>query len=87
MTAANLQVDSPTSVDSALQKCHVCDKEIGDAPRFCRILRQEKPAVVLCSPRCALRYFDTLRPAPNGDESDRAACERSFHFVMDGEMP
>jgi hypothetical protein len=43
--------------------------------------------VVLCCPRCALGYFDTLHPTTNGDELDRAAYERSVHFLVNREMP
>jgi hypothetical protein len=87
MTTTNLQAIARPGVDAAQQKCLFCDKEIGDGAWFCKIPREKKPTVVLCCPRCALRYFDTLPPATNGDEPDRAAGERSVHFLMDGEKP
>jgi hypothetical protein len=86
MTTTNLQTNAQPSVDAAEQKCFVCDKEIGDGSPFCKIPRDEKPLVLLCSPRCALRYFDSLHPTTNGDELDRAACERSVHFLVEGEI-
>jgi len=85
MTTTNLQANARPDVDTAQQKCFVCKEEIVDGHWFCRIPREDKPAVVLCCPRCALRYFDTLHPATNGDELDRAAGERNGHFLMDGE--
>jgi hypothetical protein len=74
-------------MDAAQQKCLVCDKEIRDGAWFCKIPREEKPTVVLCSSRCALRYFDSLHPTANSDELDRAAFERSVRFLVDGEKP
>jgi len=84
---ANLRNGAVHGGDAAPQKCFVCNKEIGDDRPFCRILRAEKPAVVLCCPRCALGYLDTLHPPMNGDELDRAAYERSLRFLVDGEKP
>ena len=87
MTAANLQANARSNADTAQQKCLVCDKEIVDGRWFCRIPREEKPTVVFCCPRCALRYFDTVHPTTNGEGLDRAGYERSLHFLMDGEKP
>jgi hypothetical protein len=87
MTTTDAQANARLSVDAAQQKCLVCDSKIVDDRPFCKIPRKEEPTVVLCSPRCALCYFDTLHPATNGDELDRAAYERSVHFVMSGEKP
>jgi hypothetical protein len=87
MTTANLQTDARPDVDAASQKCFACHEEIVDGRWFCKIPREDKPTVVLCCPGCALRYFDSLLPAPNGDDSDRVACERSLRFLMNGEMP
>jgi hypothetical protein len=87
MTTANLQADARPGADAAQRKCAVCAKEIGDGTWFCKISREKAPAVVLCCPRCALRYFDTLQPATNGDELDRVAGDRNMHFLMEGEKP
>jgi len=87
MTTANLQANARPGADAAQHKCAVCDTEIGDGTWFCKISREKKPTVVLCSPRCALSYFDTLHPTTNGEELDRAGYQRSLHFLMDGEKP
>ncbi len=87
MTTTNLQANARPGADSAPQRCLVCDSEIVEDRPFCKILRKEEPTVTLCCPRCALRYFDSLHPTTNGDELDRAACERSVHFLVDGERP
>jgi hypothetical protein len=68
------------------QKCFVCETEIVDGRSFCKVNR-ESEKVVLCSPRCALRYFDSLNPPTNGDEQSRAASEQSLHFLVDEEKP
>jgi hypothetical protein len=86
MTTTDAQA-SARPAEIAQQKCFVCDKEIVDGRWFCRIPREKKPTVVLCCPRCALGYFDTLHPTTNGDELDRAAYERSVHFLVNREMP
>jgi len=87
MTTTNLQADARTNMDAGPQKCLVCDKEIGDGNWFCRIPREDKPAVVLCCPGCAIRYFDKLHLATNGDVLDRAVGERNMHSFMDGDEP
>ena len=85
MTATNLQVNARPGADAARQKCFVCDKEIADGAWFCKIPREKEPTVLLCCPRCALRYFDTVHPTTNGDELNRPAHERSAHFSVNGE--
>ncbi len=87
MTTSNLQANALSSADTVHQKCFVCEKEIVDGRWFCRIPRKEEPVVVLCSPRCALGYFESLHPITDLEELDRAAYERSLHFAVDGEMP
>lgn len=87
MTTSYAQANAQPDLDAARQKCFVCDKEIGDGHWFCRIPRKEETAVVLCSPGCALRYFDSLHPITNLEERDRAEFERAAHFLVDGEMP
>ena len=87
MTATTPQASARPGADAAQHKCAVCDKEIIDGIWFCKISREKTPTVVLCSPRCALFYFDTLRPTTNGEGLDRAGYERSLHFLMDGEKP
>ena len=85
MTTTNVEANVRPGAAAAPQKCFVCEREILDDRPFCKMPREKKPTVALCCPGCALRYFDTLRPPANGDELDRAACERSLHFVVDGE--
>jgi hypothetical protein len=79
--------EAPRVNGKTRQKCFVCDGEIMDGGWFCKIPREEKPIVVLCCPPCALGYFDSLHPAANGDELDRATCEQSLHFLLDAEKP
>jgi hypothetical protein len=69
------------------QKCFACDRKIVDGGWFCKIPSVEKPTVILCSPRCAIRYFDALPPPTNGHEIEHAACERSVHFLVVDEKP
>jgi hypothetical protein len=86
MTTTDAQANAQPDLDAARQKCFACDKEIGDGYCFCKIPRKKEPTVVLCSPRCALRYFDSLHPITNLEERDRAEHEPSVHFLGDGEM-
>jgi hypothetical protein len=87
MSATNLQATVRSSANTAQQQCFVCDKEIVDGRWFCKIPREEKRTAVLCCPGCALRYFDSLHPTTNADEIERAACERSVHFLAGDEKP
>lgn len=64
--------------------CSACGRATADGRWFCRLPRER---IVLCSPACALSYFDTLLPAMNGGEPDDAADEHSLHFVVDEEKP
>jgi hypothetical protein len=80
--------------------CIVCRAEILDNQWFCRLSQNgngngngngsgdahgESPAILLCSPRCALRHFGASRPPDNGFDSDFEPYERTFSFFMDGE--
>jgi ribosomal protein L24E len=47
--------------NGAQQKCFVCHKNIADDRWFCRVPRDGR-RIVLCSTKCALRYFDTEQP-------------------------
>ena len=49
--------------DDAQQICFACGREIVEGRWFCRVPREAK-RIVLCCPRCALRYFDTLGALP-----------------------
>lgn len=87
MTTTSLQIQTRQSVAAAPQKCAVCESEIVDDHPFCKIHCEKKSTAVLCSPRCALRYFDALHPITNLEEQDRAEYERNAHFLVNGEMP
>jgi hypothetical protein len=51
--------DTPLQINGvAEQKCFICGKALGDA-WFCRIPHDGK-RIVLCSPFCAHRYFDSI---------------------------
>jgi hypothetical protein len=74
--------------------CIVCQAEIVDNNRFCRLSQNgngepnpESLDILLCSPRCALRHFASLRPHGYGFDSDFDEYENSVHFLMAGEKP
>jgi len=74
--------------------CLVCRAEIVGNQWFCRLPQNgngnghsENLTILLCSPRCALRHFETLRPRDNGFDFDYDAHEHTFHFLIDGETP
>ncbi len=81
MNTNSLEANARPGVNAAQQKCLVCNKEIMDGYWFCRIPRKEEPAVVLCSPKCALRYFDSLCQKTTATEIERAAYERDLHSL------
>jgi hypothetical protein len=90
---------SPSSVPTlrngeARPSCVVCRAEIVDNQWFCRLPQNgngdahaEGVSILLCSPRCALKHFETLRPHDNGFDSDYDQNEHTFHFLVDGEKP
>ena len=84
--SASQPPDTVRGDDAAKQKCFVCGKEIADGAWFCRVPHGAK-RIVLCSPSCALRYFDTLHPTTNGYEQDYPAEEHRRHFFVDGKGP
>ncbi len=72
--------------DPGQLKCAVCNSEVADDRWFCRIPGETK-RIVLCSPSCALRHFETSYPKMNGHDRDSRIYERSLHFLVDGEKP
>jgi len=89
-----MNVATKIQVPDSAQICIVCRREILDSQWFCR-LPQDRVAVsngeirahLICTPRCALRHFEALRPEPNGYEEDSIRAERSLHMLIDGEKP
>lgn len=66
------------------QVCAQCRTEIVDGHWFCRLPGSKTPTL-LCSPRCALRYFNRAPVERNGSNHDSEPSERRFHFFMNGE--
>ena len=87
MTTTTPQANARPGADAAQHKCAVCDKEIVDGNLVLQDFSRGEARSGVCSPRCALRYFDSLHPTSSGDELERAVCERSAHFLMNGETP
>ena len=76
------------------QACGHCRAEIVDGHWFCRLPQNgngeahaESLAILLCTPRCALRHFEALRPRDNDFISDYDQHEYTVHFLVDGEKP
>ena len=70
--------------DNKPQKCFVCGKEVPAGGWFCRIPREEDK-IVLCSPLCALGYFDAFESASNPDKPDLADYEHRVRFFTNGD--
>lgn len=71
--------------------CVSCRVRIIDNHWFCRLpqngngfLDSENLRLVLCSPRCAIKYFKGLRPARNGYDEE---LERTIAFLIGDEKP
>ena len=76
------------------EACAHCWAKIVDGHWFCRLpqngnreVHAEGLAILLCSPRCALRYFEALRRRDNDFISDYEQHQHSVHFLVDGEKP
>jgi len=65
------QPDTAQSNGATQQKCFICDHAIA-VRWFCRIPRDGE-FIVLCSPSCAQRYFDSL---PQSDSHNGRKQER-----------
>jgi len=70
----------------APQRCFICGHDIVDDAWFCRI-PHEHEKTVLCTPRCALRYFEGLHPSVNNDGDHGADYEHRGYFFVGGEEP
>jgi hypothetical protein len=70
--------------NGVLQKCFVCGKDAEAGGWFCQILREDK-RIALCSPYCALSYFNTGKPASDANGLERADYQDRVHFVVNGE--
>jgi len=86
MTSRNQAEGMARANDPGQLKCAVCNRAVADDRWFCRIPCETK-RIVLCCPSCALRYFETSYPKINGHDRDFRTCDRSLHFVADGEKP
>jgi hypothetical protein len=70
--------------NSVLQKCFVCGKDAAAGGWFCQIPREDK-RIALCSPYCALSYFNTGNPASDANGLERADYQDRVHFLVNGE--
>ena len=70
--------------NSALQNCFVCRKDAEAGGRFCPIPREDK-RIALCSPCCALSYFNTGDSASNANGQGFADYEDRVHFMVNWE--
>lgn len=68
------------------QTCAHCQAEIVDGHWFCRLPVNED-ATFLCSPSCALHFFDRSRGERNRTDQVWETCEQRFHFFVKGEQP
>ncbi len=66
------------------QTCAHCQAEIVDGHWFSRLPGNEGPTL-LCSPSCALHYFDRLHIDSNGSDEDWESPEPRFDFLIDEE--
>lgn len=63
--------------------CLVCQKPIVDSQWFCRVLQKngapdfQTKRILLCSPGCALRYFEDSQPGGNSFEPNYNGYEHS----------
>ena len=57
--------NTPVQMNGAAeQKCFICGKALGNG-WFCRIPRDGK-LIVLCSPSCAMRFYEATHSAAQG---------------------
>lgn len=66
------------------KRCHVCGKDVSSG-WFARI-RDGSGWVLLCSPGCAMRYYDSVRPEQETRAQELAANEHPLRFLVNGEL-
>ena len=64
--------------------CFVCGKDAEAGGWFCQIPCEDK-RIALCSPYCALSYFNTGNPASDANGLERADYQDRVHFLVNGE--
>lgn len=67
------------------QTCALCQSAVEDGLWFCR-LPEDQGQVLLCSPSCALQYFNRRHAGKNGSDQDWESREGRSHFLVDGEL-
>lgn len=65
------------------EQCAVCGKDVTDV-WFAR-LRRGNEWVKVCSSKCALRYFDSVRPADLAGGQSFESRDGRCHFFVNGE--
>ena len=70
--------------DSIPQKCFVCGGKAEASGWFCQMPGEDK-RIVLCSPCCALSYFNLVSTAPGTNGQENLRYEDGVHFVLNGE--
>ena len=82
--AGNQQGGALRKDNSTVQKCYVCGKEAESGGWFCQIPCEDK-RITLCSPFCALSYFNTGNPVSEANGQERTDGQDGVHFVVNGE--
>ena len=65
-------------------RCHVCGKTLSSG-WFAKLRRGEE-WILLCSPGCSMRYYDSMRPEQERDTQAQAADEQPSRFLVHGEI-
>jgi hypothetical protein len=73
-----------TNANHQPEQCHVCGVDVSNG-WFARIPHGAE-TILLCSPKCAMRYFDSLSPAEDAAARELAAHEHRLHFLVNGEL-
>lgn len=73
-----------TNANDQPKRCRVCGVDVSTG-WFARIPLGEE-TVLLCSPECGMRYFDSLSPTGDSVSQDLTANEHRLHFLVNGEL-
>lgn len=66
------------------ERCHVCGKDVSSG-WFARIRRREE-WILLCSPACAIRCYDSVRSEKEIRAQELPANAHPLRFLVNGEL-
>jgi len=78
------RTDAMNDPNDQPKRCHVCGKDVSSG-WFARILAAGN-WIVLCSPACAMRYYNSAHPEKDTSAQELTGGEHPLQFLVNGEL-